>query len=111
MAQGGRGIIPSGDKFLCHEALISCLYDGAHHGGIIDFLRVVQLTAAGIARGMVMPNHILILPNAADHVAIHDLHMVHVEQQFHVGRINFSDEFHTVIDILAEVAGMAFHWV
>src|SRR5579884_848972 len=75
------GRIARGNEFLTDVARVLHFHQGPHDRGIIDLLGVVQLTSPRIARRMNMANVLGILANAADNVAVHDLHMIDVEQQ------------------------------
>ena len=64
-----------------------------HDRRIIDLLFVVQLGAAGIAGRVHVGDVLGVLPDAANHVAVHDLHMVNVEQQFQARRTDLLEDF------------------
>ena len=60
--------------------------DGRRDGTVVELLRVVQLVAARHAAGVEMGDVVVRVPDRADDVALHDLHVVDVEQQLHAGR-------------------------
>ena len=111
MAEGRFLVFPGGDEFLSDEPLVASLDYGAHNSGVVDLLRVVQLGSTGIAGRMVVTDEILILSYASNDVAVHDLHMVYVEEKFHMWRADAADEIRALIDVITEIAGMALHRV
>ena len=58
---------------------------------------------------MDVADDIVILPQTADDIAVHHADMVDVEQQFHVRQIDLADNVRAVIEVVALIAGMAFH--
>src|SRR5207244_4281580 len=54
---------------------------------------------------------VLVLAQAADDVAVHDLYVINVEQEFHVWGIDALDEFDTKIHVVTEIAGVPLHRV
>jgi hypothetical protein len=85
----GQGI-PSRDEFLPNVAVMAQLDQHTHHPGIVNLLRTVQFPATRIARCMHMPNHVVILSQPPDYIAVHDPDMIDIEQQLHVRRISLS---------------------
>ena len=53
-----------------------------------------------------MGNVLLVLADAADDVAVHDLHVVDVEEQLHVRRADTFDQIDAEIHVVTEVTGM-----
>ena len=78
---------------------------------MIDLLGVVELSATGNAGGVHVTDVVLVLTDAADHIAVHDLHVVDIEEQFHPRRVDAFDQVDAQVDIVTEVAGMPFHRV
>lgn len=111
MPEREQRIVPGGDELLRHVAFVSGLQYLAHDRWVIDLLGVVQFGASGIPGGVVMPDEFMVLPDAPDHVAIHDRHMVDVEKQLEMLRADLFHEIEAEIDIVAEVTGMALHGV
>ena len=56
-----------------------------------------------------MPDHILVLADAADHIAVHNLHMIDIKEQFHVRRIHLTNQLYAVVHIFTEISGVPFH--
>jgi len=56
-----------------------------HNGPVVDLLFVIQFAPAGVARGVDMAQVVLVLADASDDIAVHDLHVVDVEQQLEPG--------------------------
>jgi hypothetical protein len=52
-----------------------------HHRRVVDFLGVVQLAAAGVAGRVHVADDVAILLDASQQVAVHDLHVIDVEEQ------------------------------
>ncbi|MFM1944474.1 MAG: hypothetical protein RI897_3456 [Verrucomicrobiota bacterium] len=111
MAEGEDGVGPGGDEFLGDVAGVAGIEKGLEDTGVVDFLGVIEFGAAGVAGSMHVSDDIVILADSADHITVHDLDVVDVEEEFHVRRIDFTDEVDTEVDIIAEVAGVAFHGV
>ena len=63
-----------------HESLEARLGNLSHDCRVIDFLVIIQFTTPRIPRGMVVSNVLLVLPNPANDVTIHDGDMVNVKQ-------------------------------
>ena len=55
---------------------------------VVDLLSVVKFVAAGDAAGVEVADPREVLLDVAADVAIHDLHVVDVEEQFHAGRVD-----------------------
>ena len=51
------------------------------------------------------------LLDPADHVAVHDLHVVDVEQQLHARRADLAHDLRHPVEVVALVAGVALHRV
>lgn len=111
VAEGEDGIVPGGDEFVGDEVVVTDFQHGLHHGGIVDLLVLVQLAAAGIARRVQVADVVLVEAQAADDVAVHDAHVVDVEQQLEVRAADVLDEIHAEVHVIAEVAGVALHRV
>src|SRR5882762_5384836 len=61
-----------------HESRKPRLGDRARDGVPIQLLRVVQLMASGDAAGVEVADVTRVVANGANHVALHDLHMIDV---------------------------------
>src|ERR1041385_5270103 len=101
--------IASWNELLAHVSLIAGIDERAHHAGEVDLLRVIELAAAGNAGHMNVPDPLGVAADAADDVAVHDGDVVDIEQQLGVLGIDAPDDLGAVIDVVALVAGMAFH--
>src|SRR3989441_6391815 len=62
--------------------------DGPRDGVVVELLRVVELVAAGHAARVEVADVLVRVPDGADDVAFHDLHVIDVEQQLHAGRVD-----------------------
>src|SRR5262245_16685489 len=78
--QGGDGVIPRWNEFLPDKTLVSRGGDRLHDAGIVDLLRVVDLVTARITGRVVVSDIVLVLLQPHNHIALHDLHVVDVEQ-------------------------------
>ena len=67
------------------EACIPGLQNFFHDRWVIDLLGVVEFSAARVARCVIVPDILFVLPNASNDIAVHDLDVVDVEEEFHVG--------------------------
>ena len=61
------------DELLADVAGITCPDYLFHNGLVVDFLLVADFTAARIAGGVVVADVVLVLSNASDDVAVHNL--------------------------------------
>lgn len=84
-------IFPSRDEFVGDVACIPGLEDCPHDRRIMNFLVLVQLDPPGVAGRMIVGDEVLILPNTANDVPVHNLHVIDVEEQFHAGRVDSFD--------------------
>jgi hypothetical protein len=57
----------------------------AHSGWILDLLGLIELGPTRHAGGVVVTDNVLVRADAADDVAIQDLHMVDVEEELELG--------------------------
>ena len=105
-ARGSRG-----NELLADVALVADLDQLPHDRRIVDLLFVVEFRSARIAGRVDVADHVLAFFEAADHVAVHDLHVVDVEQQLHPRRADLADDVGDLIDVVALVTGMALHRV
>ena len=55
--------------------------DRFDNGGIINFLRFVNVTTAGAAGGMIMSDHVMVRPDCVDEFPFHTLHVINVVKQ------------------------------
>ena len=78
-------------------------------GGVLDFLLVVELAAAGIAGGVDVPQDVFRFFQPANEIAVHDLHVVHVEQQLHAGRADTAEDAGHIIEVVPLVTGVPLH--
>ncbi len=109
--EGGGFVVPVGDELLRYEVVEACGENGAHYRGVVNFLRVVEFAAAGVAGGVVVADVFLVFADVADDVAVHDLHVINVEQQLEVRRANLLDGLDAKLDIVALIAGVTLHRV
>src|SRR5262245_30376433 len=94
------------DELLADVALVADLDERFHDRLVGDLLLVVELAAAGVARGVDVADVVLVLADAADHVAVHDLNVVDVEQELQVRRADPLDDVDAVLGVVPLVAGM-----
>lgn len=80
MPEGEGLILPGGDEFLGDIALESSVEDCPHDPGVIDFLVLIKFSPAGISSGMIVANDFLVLLNSANHIPVHHLNMVDIEE-------------------------------
>ena len=67
-------------------ALEAHLGDGLGDGSVVQLLGVVDLVPAGVAAGVVVAVVLAVRLDRADHVPLHDLHVVDVVEQLEVPR-------------------------
>lgn len=111
VAEGEGAIGPGGNEFLGDVAGVAEIEEGAEDGGVVDLLGGVEFGAAGDAGGVDMADEVPKLAHPADDIAVHDLDVVDVEEEFHPGRIDAADEIGATIDIVPEVSRVSFHGV
>ena len=107
--EGSHLVVPVGNELLRNEAIKAGGENGAHHGRVVDLLRVVEFASAGVTGGMVVTDVFLVFADVADDVAVHDLHMINVEQQLEVRRADLLDGLDAKTEIVALIAGVALH--
>ena len=83
MAQGPELIGPCWDELLGDVPGVAGLQDRVHHRGIVDLLSAVELASARNSRRVVVTDEVFVLADAANHVPVHDLDVVDVEQELH----------------------------
>ena len=102
-------VFPGGNEFLRHIALESCFQDHLHDMRILNLLSVIQFRSARTTGCVIVSDELLVLANSADDVAVHDLHVVDIEEQFQVWRANLPDDRNALVDVVAEVSRMSLH--
>src|SRR5437867_2995182 len=83
--------IPGGHEFVSHEAGETSVGDRPGDRVPVQLLRVVELVPAGHATGVKITDVVRMLPNRANDVPFHDLHVIDVVEKLHPRRI---DAFH-----------------
>ena len=83
--------------------------DEQRQGQVVELMRNVECAAAEVVVGMVVADVFLVFADVADDVAVHDLHMINVEQQLEVRRANLLDGLDAKTEIVALIAGVALH--
>ena len=71
---------------MCHVALVSHIDNGLRDGPVIQFLRSSISFRPGLPPVWRMPDVLQVLLDRADHIPLHDLHVVDVIKQFEVRR-------------------------
>src|ERR1035441_277504 len=100
-------LIARRDKLLTHVALVAGFDDGPHNGGIADFLRLINLVPAWIPARVVVRKIGVVFLDAGDDVALHDLHVVDVEQYLHPLRADLAADLDRRLDMVAEIVRVA----
>ncbi len=85
VSQGEDGVGPGGDEFVGDVVVVADLLEGLHDGGVVDFLVLVELAAAGIAGGVDVADGVFVEAEAADEIAVHDADVVDVKEELEVG--------------------------
>src|SRR6185436_17480575 len=78
--------VARGDELLGEVAGEALVRDGLADGGVLELLGLVELVAAGDAAGVVVADVLEVVGDRADHVALHDLHVVDVVEELEAGR-------------------------
>ena len=99
----------SRDELLAHETLVARGHDRLQDGRDVQLLAVVHLVAAGHAGNVIMADVLVELLDPRDDVALHDLHVVDVEEDLHPRRADLLADLGGPLDPVALVVGMAFH--
>src|SRR5207244_11374371 len=77
--------VPLRNELLPKVALVASFENSADDGRIVQLLRIVKLvTTRGASRVIVRKIRVMVADGAAD-IALHDLHVVDVTEQFHTG--------------------------
>jgi hypothetical protein len=69
--------------------------NGSHNTVPLNFLLVVEFVTAGHTAGMKMGDPLEVPPDGIDEIPFHQLHMVDVVEEFHVGRIDLLHHPHS----------------
>ena len=96
-------------EFLAHKTLVTGFQDGAHHRGVIDFLRLVNFIAARISRRVIMRDVRMILPDARDQVAVHDLDVIEVEENLDALGADLAADFDRRFQMVGEIIRVPAH--
>ena len=100
------GVGAGGDEFLGDVAFEAGLDDGFHDRGVVEFLRFVDLVAAGDAAGVVVGEVLVLAFDRGDDVALHDLHVVDVVEQLEIGGADLLAQLDAPRAFVALVIGM-----
>lgn len=111
VSQGEALVLPGRNELLSDVTFVTCLQDRPHYGWVIDFLGVVQFRSTRVSCSVVMPDNILVLPDAPNDVSVHDLDVIDVKEQFEARGANLIDHFGAMINVVAKVSRMALHWM
>ena len=85
MAQGLHGILPGGNEFVSHTALIAGTQYFPDDGRIVNLLLIIQLPSSWIACCMIVANEGMVTPNASYHVSVHDRDVIDIKKQLEIG--------------------------
>lgn len=96
-----------GDEFLCDISLEAGGDDGLHDAWVIQFLRLINFGATGNAACVVVIEVLMILPDRIADVAIHDLHVEDVVEQFEPFRADAFDQFNAPRGVIALIVFVA----
>ena len=58
---------------------------------------------------MIVGDVLMVLSNTTDDIAVHDRYVINIEEQLEVFGVDLLDEIDTEIDVVPEVARVAFH--
>src|ERR1700733_6640856 len=83
-----KWIAAGGYELVRDVALVVKIRDGAGDGVIVQFLAVIDFMPSGDATGMKMSDPVDVVADRTDDIALHDLHMINVVEQFHPRRID-----------------------
>src|ERR1700721_1340860 len=83
-----KWIAAGGYELVRDVALVVKIRDGGGDGVIVQFLAVIDFMPSGDAAGVKMSDPIDVVADRTDDIALHDLHMINVVQQFHARRID-----------------------
>ena len=86
--------IARGNKFMREISFKVQVGDRFCHRAPLQFLRVVQFVTPRHAAGVEVPDVLDVVADGADDVALHDLHVIDVVQQFHARRVHAFHHLH-----------------
>src|SRR5580700_12245996 len=104
-----RQWVSSRNELLTYETGVFQFEQLSHDRRIVDLLRIVEFRPARIPGRVNVANDILALFQSPDHVAVHDLNVINVEEQLDSRRADFAQDAREPVKIIALVARMTFH--
>ena len=85
LAEAFHGVA-GGDEFVADVSLVVDIDEGLHDCGVIEFLARIHFAAARDAGGVDVADEAgAVFVNAGNEIAVHDLDVIDVEEQLHVG--------------------------
>src|SRR4051794_16355827 len=94
---------------MSHEAVVAYLFESTPYWWVVNLLITIEFPPSWISGSMNVSNHIPVLVHSTDHISMHNLDVIDVEEQPDEWRPNLTDNFGAVIHIVTLVARMAFH--
>src|SRR5690348_12735866 len=91
---------------MSHVPTKATVCDRSHDSIPLNFLMMVKFVTAWNSTGVEVPDRFNVLPDRPDQVSFHDLHMVDVIKQLHVGRIYFLYHAYPPRGVIAHVVRM-----
>src|ERR1700722_3596309 len=64
-------------------ARVTGFLDGLQDGWVVEFLGIIQLVSTGVTRRVVKADQRMERSQGTDDIALHDLHMVNVVEEFY----------------------------
>ena len=89
-----------------HESLVARLPDGFHDGGVVEFLRSVELVPARTTSGVVVRVVGGMLENVGHDIPLHDLHMINIAEELKARGTQLLAESQTPVAPITLVIGM-----
>ena len=88
--------------------VVARLDDCPDDGRIVQFLGVIDVIASRVSCSMDVADPADVLLDGADHVALHDLHVVDVEQYLDAGAVDALADSHRPGRVIARAPGMVY---
>src|SRR5215472_11550282 len=85
----GSARISTRHKLVSDVSTKATFRDSVHHSIPLNLLMVVKFVTSWNSTGVKVSDGVNVLPDRPDQVTFHDLHMVDVIEQLHIGRIYF----------------------
>src|SRR6185437_11753285 len=99
------------DELVADKAAVAGRLERAHHAWVVDFLIIVEFSPSRVAGRVNVPDQSAVLPDTADQVAVHHLHVIAIEQELHIRQADTLDDSGAIVQVVTMIARMPLHWM